>query len=336
MKNLIIRPRLVPKSTANGQPTANDAAEIGALYRRARVSKVEGVKFLLEAGARLHAKKSELPHGAWYPWLTANADVLGFKDPSIASRLMRAAKSCAGARFENETQALEVCRTIWGHDQLSDDDKIREVIDIRRERYAETYDKKIQNLLRISQGNSELPTDKTYPVLLVDPPWDFCKGIKTTANRSMDNHYPCMSLEEIMALPVSKLATDAAVLFLWTTSAHLAIAMQVIQAWGFAYKSHLVWVKQSIGMGFYFRNKHETLLVAARGEMPAPLPSNRPASLIRAPRGKHSEKPAFVHKLIERMYPDLPKIELFARVPVPGWASWGNQAPASVMSEAAE
>lgn len=75
-----------------------------------------------------------------------------------------------------------------------------------------------------------------------------------------------------------------------------------------------------------------------RGDMLSPLPENRPASIIHAPRGKHSEKPRFVHKLIERMYPELPKIELFARAERPGWASWGNQAPSvpSAMSEAAE
>lgn len=240
MKNLIIRPRLVSKPT-------NDAAEIGALYRRARGSMVEGVKYLLEAGARLHAKKSELPHGAWYPWLTANADVLGFKDPSIASRLMRAAKSCAGARFDDETKALEICRSIWGHTQMSDDETLRRSTTIRRQRYEDHHAAQAQKLLDISSGNSVLDVKRQYPVILADPPWQ--RNFSSSLNRSTENHYPTMPLEDIMALPVKDLSTDPAMLFLWTPSALLPHALQVIKAWGFAYKSNLVWDKGSIGIG---------------------------------------------------------------------------------------
>ena len=136
-----------------------------------------------------------------------------------------------------------------------------------------------------------------------------------------------MSTEAIGALEVSALATDDAVLFLWSTSAHLPEAIQVITAWGFNYKTNIVWVNDRLGLGYYVRNKHELLLIATRGDMPCPPASNRPSSVIFAPRREHSAKPDEAYQLIERMYPDSPKIELFARNARDGWAIWGNRVP---------
>ena len=98
-----------------------------------------------------------------------------------------------------------------------------------------------------------------------------------------------MPLEEIKALAVP--AADDAVLFLWALSALLPEALEVIAAWGFAYKSSLVWVKPSIGPGVWFRNQHELLLLARRGSYGPPEPEQRVASVLAAPRGRHSEKP---------------------------------------------
>jgi N6-adenosine-specific RNA methylase IME4 len=137
-----------------------------------------------------------------------------------------------------------------------------------------------------------------------------------------------MHLSEICALPVGSLATDAAVLFLWTTAPHLRESFDVLAAWGFVYKTNIVWAKDKIGLGYFVRNQHELLIVAARGDMPSPLPANRPPSIISAQRREHSRKPDEAYELIERMYPELPKIELFARNAREGWAAWGNQAPA--------
>jgi N6-adenosine-specific RNA methylase IME4 len=102
-------------------------------------------------------------------------------------------------------------------------------------------------------------------------------------------------------------------------------ALQVIAAWGFSYKSNVVWVKDKIGLGYLVRNQHELLLIATRGSMPCPLPANRPSSVIAAPRREHSRKPDEAYELIERMYPDLPKLELFARYTRLGWDVWGNE-----------
>jgi N6-adenosine-specific RNA methylase IME4 len=134
-----------------------------------------------------------------------------------------------------------------------------------------------------------------------------------------------MTLDEICALPVSHLATDAAVLFLWTTSVHLQESFQVLAAWGFEYKTNVVWVKDKFGLGSFIRGQHEHLLIAIKGDIPCPLPENRPPSLITAPRREHSRKPDEAYEIIERMYPTLSKIELFARQTRPGWAAWGNE-----------
>jgi len=142
-----------------------------------------------------------------------------------------------------------------------------------------------------------------------------------------------MPTDTICALPINELATDAAALFLWTTAPHLPEALHVITAWGFEYKTHAVWVKDWIGLGYFVRNQHELLLVATRGDMPCPLPANRPPSVVTAPRREHSRKPDEAYELIERMYPELPKVELFARSRRLGWDAWGNEAPAPTASE---
>jgi N6-adenosine-specific RNA methylase IME4 len=138
-----------------------------------------------------------------------------------------------------------------------------------------------------------------------------------------------MKLDEICAFPVKDLATNDAVLFMWTTAPHLREAFTVLDAWEFEYKTNVAWVKHAQGLGHFVRGQHEHLLIATRGDIPCPLPADRPPSVIQAPRREHSRKPDEAYELIERMYPDLPKYELFARQARPGWACWGNQAPVS-------
>jgi N6-adenosine-specific RNA methylase IME4 len=114
------------------------------------------------------------------------------------------------------------------------------------------------------------------------------------------------------------------VLFLWATSPHLEQAFEVIKRWGFAYKSSLVWVKNRIATGYWARNRHELLLIATRGDIPAPDPAIVPDSVVEAPVGEHSAKPAVFRSIIEQMTPGLSRIELFARGEAPeGWQFWG-------------
>jgi N6-adenosine-specific RNA methylase IME4 len=109
------------------------------------------------------------------------------------------------------------------------------------------------------------------------------------------------------------------------TSAHLPDGLRVLEAWGFKYRTTLVWVKERVGMGDLFRLQHELLLVGVHGDVPMPSPPTRPSSVITAPRRGHSEKPEELYTIIESMFPDLPRVELFARRRRPGWDAWGNQ-----------
>jgi N6-adenosine-specific RNA methylase IME4 len=115
-------------------------------------------------------------------------------------------------------------------------------------------------------------------------------------------------------------------IFLWATVPMLKQALEVMKAWGFDYRSHAVWYKEVMGTGFYFRNMHELLLLGRRGDgLGAPVPENRPGSVIVEKRGKHSEKPVIFYEIIERMYPNQKYLEMFARRIRDGWSSWGDK-----------
>ena len=167
-----------------------------------------------------------------------------------------------------------------------------------------------------------LPANK-YSVILADPPWQYEHMI--SESREIENQYPTLTLEEICELPVEGLAADDAMLFLWTTTPHLTQAIEVIPAWGFDYRSSMVWVKPSIGPGYYVRQRHEFLLIARKGEPKLPAGPDKPDSIIEAPRREHSQKPEIVHELIERAYPDGKYIELYCREKRIGWAAWGDE-----------
>lgn len=188
---------------------------------------------------------------------------------------------------------------------------------IKREEARESRDEEF------TAKQMELPKDK-FSLIYIDPPWRY--EFSKSDSREIENQYPTMTLDEIKNLPVSELAADDCVMLMWSTSPKLEEAMEVIKAYGFTYKTCAVWDKQSIGMGYYFRQQHELLLVATRGNPPTPDPSVRVGSMISAPRGKHSEKPKVVYYLLEQMFPNNKKVELFARTKREGWKVWGYEA----------
>lgn len=198
---------------------------------------------------------------------------------------------------------------------------------IRAQKSEAKREERIEKIAEISRGNTEMATDRKYPVIYADPPWRY--EFAESETRAIENQYPTMTLEDIKALPVSGLATDDAILFMWATSPKLEEAFEVIRAWGFTYRSSAIWVKNQLGMGYYFRQQHELLLVATRGSMPAPAPAVRPRSVFTSDRTEHSAKPAEFAQYIEAMYPTLPRVELFCRSPRDGWNVWGNQAVAA-------
>lgn len=200
---------------------------------------------------------------------------------------------------------------------------------IRAERAEVKRTERIEKLTEIAKGNVELGTETKYPIVYADPPWRYENPPIGAGNRAIENHYPTMTLEEICALPVAELATPDALLYLWATAPKLAECMRVITAWGFTYRTCMVWVKDKIGMGYHVRNQHELLLICKRGELPPPAVEDRISSVITAARGEHSEKPDEFYDYIEQAYPTLPKIELFCRSQREGWAVWGNQSQAA-------
>jgi N6-adenosine-specific RNA methylase IME4 len=203
---------------------------------------------------------------------------------------------------------------------------LRAAQDIRARKAEIRRAERIERLAATCNHSTPFPSDRRYAVLYADPPWHFeVYNEESGIERAAGNHYSTMSLDEICALPVPRLASSDAALFMWTTVPHLRESFDVLVAWGFEYKTNIVWVKEKIGLGYFVRNQHELLLVATRGDMPLPSPGNRPSSVIDAPRREHSRKPDEAYELIERMYSELPKIELFARQARPGWDVWGNE-----------
>ena len=158
-----------------------------------------------------------------------------------------------------------------------------------------------------------------FDIIYADPPWEY--DFSVSDSRAIESHYPTMKLDEICKLKIP--AAENAVLFLWVPQPKLREGLKVIDAWGFEYKTGMVWIKDKIGMGYYVRGKHELLLIATKGKPELPLPKNRPESVIEAPRTNHSEKPKIIYDIIEKMYPNKRYLELFARSQHDGWVAWG-------------
>jgi len=167
-----------------------------------------------------------------------------------------------------------------------------------------------------------------YRVIYADPPWTFKTYSAKGKGRSAEAHYDCMSLEDIKALPVGSWAAKDAVLYLWSTVPHLENALAVMQAWGFTYKSNFAWVKERCATGYWSRNRHELLLIGARGSKVCPrFTGVAPVdSVIEGQQREHSRKPDRAVEIIELYHPDCARLEMFARETRPGWDSWGAEA----------
>jgi N6-adenosine-specific RNA methylase IME4 len=196
---------------------------------------------------------------------------------------------------------------------------------VRDREKAKKHKERLKKLGAIEEGDEPLEAPERFPILLADPPWQYDDNT-TDPTRVIENQYPTMPIDALCALPVGDVVTDDAVLFMWATSPLLAKAVRLVAAWGFDYQTCMVWVKDKIGMGYFARQRHELLLIATKGKPPKPAPGDRPDSVIEAPRGEHSVKPVAAYEVIERMYPTLPRMEMFCRSPRDGWHVWGNQA----------
>lgn len=157
-----------------------------------------------------------------------------------------------------------------------------------------------------------------FGTIYADPPWQYEKQIgRGAANK----HYDCMTVDEICALPVEALAADNAHLHLWVTASFLMAGPRILDAWGFKLANTFVWCKRRMGTGNYWRNAHEIMLTATRGN---PVGRSDAPNVLICDRGAHSSKPEQVRRLIEQGSRG-PYLELFGRRRVDGWTVWGNQ-----------
>lgn len=162
-----------------------------------------------------------------------------------------------------------------------------------------------------------------YRIIYADPPWKYSDRL-VDGYGPAEFHYPTMSIDELCSLPVKDLAEDNAVLFLWVTSPLLEDAFRVIHSWGFSYKTSFVWDKIKHNMGHYNSVRHEFLLVCTRGSC---TPDNMKLydSVQSIERTDHSTKPEEFRNIIDDIYTNGKRIELFARKSVDGWEAWGNE-----------
>jgi len=164
-----------------------------------------------------------------------------------------------------------------------------------------------------------------WPIIYADPPWDFSGNSKDKPGKNARAHYPTMKVPDIAALPVKTLAADDALLLMWVTAPFAELAFKVVKAWGFQYKSQLTWPKSNVAHGYWARGAHELLYICRRRRFPCELPALFPTSIIPGRTREHSRKPEWVAQIVESRFPDLPKLELFARAARPGWSVLGNQ-----------
>ncbi len=185
----------------------------------------------------------------------------------------------------------------------------------------------INSLVGFTQG-------KKYKTIYADPPWQFQNRTgKIAPEHKRLARYETMNLEDIKALPVSSLSAEKSHLYLWVPNALLPEGLEVMKAWGFEYKTNIIWEKvrhdgmpDGRGVGFYFRNVTEILLFGIKGDKNRTLdPARSQVNLIRSIKREHSRKPDEIVPLIESCSPG-PYLELFARGKRSGWDMWGDQA----------
>ena len=174
--------------------------------------------------------------------------------------------------------------------------------------------------------------DGLFRTILIDPPWRFQNRTgKVAPEHRRLRRYETMSHQQLAALPIAKLAEDQAHLYLWCPNALLPEGLSLLSAWGFQYKTNLVWYKtrkdggpDGRGVGFYFRNVTELLLLGVRGKMRTLAPARRQVNIMISRKEEHSRKPLQAYDLITACSPG-PYLELFARERVEGWTQWGDQ-----------
>ena len=204
-----------------------------------------------------------------------------------------------------------------------------------------------KSIINLSEPkHKEFSSNEPFVTVYADPPWRFddrsfrgapeevLRGKLAASGKQSRFQYPTMALEEICALPVKDLVAKDAHIYLWVPNALINQGMQVMEAWGFKFKTLFVWVKLSkdlepatnSGLGHYFRNCSELLFFGVRGRLRTLAPARKQMNVILSRKERHSKKPEEMYQIIERCSSG-PYLEMFARQNRAGWTSWGNQTP---------
>jgi N6-adenosine-specific RNA methylase IME4 len=179
---------------------------------------------------------------------------------------------------------------------------------------------------------------RPFGTVLADPPWRFVNRTgKVAPEHRRLSRYDTLTWKQIADMPVADVMAAQSHCYLWVPNALVAEGLSVLEAWGFTYKTMLVWAKRrkdggpdGRGVGFYFRNVTEPVLFGVRGHLRTLAPGRRQVNMLETCKREHSRKPDELYPLIEACSPGA-YLELFARYPQPGWTAWGNEAPVEVV-----
>jgi len=173
-----------------------------------------------------------------------------------------------------------------------------------------------------------------YSIVYADPAWDYAGRTQQNGKEptgSATYHYSTMKIEDMKKLPVQSLCEKNCLLFMWSSSPHLPQAIELMNAWGFEYKTiAFVWDKQRVNPGYYTMSQVEICIVGKKGNIPSPRGSRNTRQFLSQMRGRHSAKPNEIRDRITEMFPTQRKLELFARDEVVGWDRWGNEVQSNV------
>jgi N6-adenosine-specific RNA methylase IME4 len=295
------------------------AAEIEREHEAACGYMAEALRHAIKAGELLLETKAELD-GGWTPWLRSYC-------PNIPDRTARLYIQLYIHRDEIIGNALPTIRSaVEFLTKKNREAKVALKKDRREQRVIE--------LAEATERESERLGEKLYGVIYIDPPWKFIGGgAPSGMMKAADNHYPCMNLEALKTLKIP--AAPNCAMFMWVTVPMSGeVAPELTKAWDFKFKSKWYWYKGEGGQGYWAVNTVEELWICTRGKVPCPAPGDQPPQLTKlpelteltyVPRGDHSVKPDIFAEHIERLYPNVPKLEMFSRKKRPGWDVWGNE-----------
>jgi N6-adenosine-specific RNA methylase IME4 len=295
------------------------AARINAEHTEVVHALKAGIEHGTKAGHLLIEAKAQIKHGGWLPWLKVYCLI----SARTATTYMLLAEN------------VELLKSA-GLADLTIEQALKLITDSKREaRNAEKIERRaerVQDLAeRMEYANSWRLDNKLYSVIYADPAWEWetwsDKGKLLT---SPDNNYATTPLDVLKAMDVP--AARDCLLAGWATVPRNPEAFECYSAWGFKYVSKIYWLKPSGGIGYWSQNRVEELLIFTRGNIPAPtFGSEGFPQWIEADRGEHSEKPEVFAEHITRLYPNVPKLEMFARRWTrPGWDFHGNEVPRDI------